>query len=41
MTGSASEIVYLPFETVYQAGFEDMQDREPKIDRLVELTGSE
>ncbi len=39
MTASASEIVYVPFETVYHAGLEDMQDREPEIELLVELTG--
>lgn len=39
MTHSVSEIVNIPFESAYQPGLDDMQDRQPDISRLVALTG--
>lgn len=39
MTGSASEIVHLPFETAYQPGLADMQDRQPDLSKLHRLVG--
>ena len=37
--GSSSEIVYVPYEEAYAAGFEDMPRRVPDISRLQQLTG--
>lgn len=34
MTGSRSEIVYIPYEETYEKGFEDIQDRIPDISKL-------
>ncbi|NNE64997.1 MAG: NAD-dependent epimerase/dehydratase family protein [Pyrinomonadaceae bacterium] len=39
MTGSSSEIEFIPYEEVYGAGFEDMKRRVPCIDRANELIG--
>ncbi len=39
MTGSSSEIKYIPYEEAYGEGFEDMQRRVPCIDRAQELIG--
>lgn len=39
MTGSSSEIQYIPYEEAYGEGFEDMQRRVPCIDRAYELIG--
>ncbi len=39
MTGSSSEIKYIPYEEAYGEGFEDMQRRVPCIDRAHELIG--
>lgn len=39
LTGSSSEIVFVPYKEVYPEGFEDMQRREPDTSRLHELTG--
>ncbi|MEZ5307425.1 MAG: GDP-mannose 4,6-dehydratase [Pyrinomonadaceae bacterium] len=39
MTGSSSEIVYVPYDEVYGEGFEDMKRRVPCIDRANELIG--
>ncbi|MGQ9795916.1 GDP-mannose 4,6-dehydratase [Desulfosoma sp.] len=39
MTGSQSEIEYLPYERAYGPGFEDMRRRCPDISKLKELTG--
>ena len=38
-TGSNSEIVHLPYEVAYGAGFEDMARRVPNISLIKELTG--
>jgi UDP-glucose 4-epimerase len=40
LTGSASEIVLVPYEEAYTKDFEDMQRRVPDVSRLVELTGT-
>ena len=39
MTGSNSEIVNVPYEKAYEAGFEDMPRRVPDITRLQSLVG--
>jgi UDP-glucose 4-epimerase len=39
MTGSPSEIEYIPYEKAYGPGFEDMDRRCPVIDKLTRLTG--
>ncbi len=39
MTGSSSEIEYIPYEEVYGEGFEDMRRRVPCIDRANKLIG--
>ena len=39
MTGSRSEIEYIPYERAYGPGFEDMRRRCPDISKLKELTG--
>jgi UDP-glucose 4-epimerase len=39
LTGSASEIVQVPYEEAYAPGFEDMQRRVPSIDKLSALIG--
>ena len=39
MTGSSSEIEYIPYEKAYGPGFEDMVRRCPNIDKLSELIG--
>lgn len=36
-TGSASEIVYIPYEQAYGDGFEDMERRVPNIDLIKQL----
>jgi UDP-glucose 4-epimerase len=41
MTGSDSEIEHIPYEKAYGPGFEDMERRCPKIDKIRELTGYE
>jgi UDP-glucose 4-epimerase len=41
MTGSASEIVTIPYDQAYEAGFEDMPRRVPDISRIRELIGYE
>jgi UDP-glucose 4-epimerase len=38
-TGSSSEIMHLPYEVAYGAGFEDMARRVPNISLIKELTG--
>lgn len=35
--GSASEFVYVPYETAYARGFEDMQRRVPDLTKLERL----
>jgi UDP-glucose 4-epimerase len=37
--GSASEIVHVPYEEAYEAGFEDMRVRVPDISRIRDLVG--
>ena len=39
MTGSKSQIEYVPYEEVYGEGFEDMQRRVPSIDKANALIG--
>ncbi len=39
MTGSASEIVLVPYEQAYEAGFEDMECRAPDISKIHRLIG--
>lgn len=39
LTGSASEIVKIPYDEAYEPGFEDMQRRVPATDKLRALTG--
>jgi UDP-glucose 4-epimerase len=41
LTGSASEIVTIPYDEAYEAGFEDMPRRVPDTSRLSELIGYE
>jgi UDP-glucose 4-epimerase len=41
MTGSASEIEYIPYEKAYGPGYEDMQRRCPDITRIKNLLGFE
>jgi UDP-glucose 4-epimerase len=41
MTGSDSEIEYIPYEKAYGPGFEDMMRRCPDISRIKELVGFE
>jgi UDP-glucose 4-epimerase len=39
LTGSASEIVLIPYEQAYEAGFEDMPRRVPDISKVGRLVG--
>src|SRR5262249_8375252 len=39
LTGSASQIVHVPYEEAYGAGFEDMQRRVPDVSKLRCTTG--
>ncbi|MFZ1699899.1 MAG: GDP-mannose 4,6-dehydratase [Pyrinomonadaceae bacterium] len=39
LTGSTSEIKYIPYDQVYGEGFEDMQRRVPSLDKAKRLTG--
>jgi UDP-glucose 4-epimerase len=39
MTGSNSEIEYIPYEKAYGPGFEDMERRCPNIDKIRNLIG--
>ena len=41
MTGSDSEIVFIPYEKAYSSGFEDMIRRVPDISKIANLTGYE
>jgi UDP-glucose 4-epimerase len=41
LTGSASEIVTIPYDQAYEAGFEDMPRRVPDISRINGLIGYE
>ena len=39
LTGSASEIVLVPYDEAYEAGFEDMQRRVPDLTKIHRLVG--
>jgi UDP-glucose 4-epimerase len=39
LTGSASDIVFVPYEEAYQAGFEDMPRRVPDLTKIHEFIG--
>nr|MBC7245583.1 GDP-mannose 4,6-dehydratase [Chloroflexota bacterium] len=39
ITGSKSEIVYIPYEQAYEAGFEDMQRRVPDVSKVAAFIG--
>jgi len=39
LTGSASNIVYVPYDQAYEAGFEDMMRRVPDITKIRQLIG--
>ena len=39
MTGSDSEIEYIPYEKAYGPGFEDMERRCPNVDKIKNLIG--
>lgn len=39
ISGSKSEIVYVPYDQAYEAGFEDMQRRVPSLEKINRLTG--
>jgi UDP-glucose 4-epimerase len=41
LTGSSSEIVMVPYDQAYEAGFEDMPRRVPDISRIRALIGYE
>ena len=41
LTGSPSEIVHIPYERAYEAGFEDMPRRVPDLTKLHKLIGYE
>jgi UDP-glucose 4-epimerase len=40
-TGSASEIVLVPYDQAYESGFEDMPRRVPDLTKVRSLTGYE
>ncbi len=37
--GSASPIVYVPYDQAYEAGFEDMQRRVPSLEKIRRFIG--
>ena len=39
LTGSDSEIRYVPYEQVYGPGFDDMQRRLPSLERIERMVG--
>ena len=39
ITGSTSQIIYVPYDEAYEAGFEDMQRRRPDTGRIQALLG--
>ena len=41
MTGSASEVVLIPYDQAYEAGFEDMPRRVPDLGKIRQLVGYE
>ena len=40
-TGSTSEIVFIPYDKAYEAGFEDMPRRVPDLTKVRKLVGYE
>ena len=41
LTGSTAEIVLVPYDKAYEAGFEDMLRRVPDLAKIRQLTGYE
>ena len=41
LTGSQSEVVFVPYDKAYEEGFEDMQRRVPDISKVQKLIGYE
>ena len=41
LTGSSSEIVYVPYDKVYGQGIEDMLHRQPAIEKITAAIGWE
>jgi UDP-glucose 4-epimerase len=39
LTGSASTLLYVPYDEAYAPGFEDMQRRVPSLEKITRLTG--
>jgi len=39
LTGSSSEIIFVPYDEAYEAGFEDMQRRRPDTSKINGLLG--
>jgi len=39
ITGSRSEVTFIPYEQAYEEGFEDMQRRVPSIEKIHNLIG--
>ena len=39
LTGSSSEIIYVPYDEAYEVGFEDMQRRVPDISKIQQVIG--
>jgi UDP-glucose 4-epimerase len=39
LTGSSSEVVFVPYDVAYEEGFEDMERRVPDITKIRRLTG--
>jgi UDP-glucose 4-epimerase len=39
MTGSTSEIVFVPYDQAYEEGFEDMPRRLPELSKIQALVG--
>ena len=39
LTGSASPVAHVPYESAYQEGFEDMERRVPDISKIKRLVG--
>jgi UDP-glucose 4-epimerase len=39
MTGSSSDIVFVPYEQAYEQGFEDMNRRVPALEKIHALSG--
>ena len=41
LTGSSSQIVFVPYDKAYEAGFEDMPRRVPDLSKVHRLVGYE